>query len=422
MNTQKILKEVLEKVRPPKKDLEFIDKSLKEFIKKVEERKKRFKIDAEIFIGGSYAKRTLIKKRKYDIDIFLRFNKKYSKEDISKLTEKILKNAGKVRKVHGSRDYFQIYISPSLFFEIIPVIKVNKPENAQNITDLSCLHVKYINKKIKSEKFLEEIMIAKAFCYATDCYGAESYINGFSGYSLELLVYYYGDFIKFIRNISKIKDKEIIDIEKLHKKKSSILLDLNGSKLHSPIILIDPTYKQRNTLAALSKETFKEFQKECRNFLKNPSIKMFENRKINVSKLKQKAENKKLDFVIINAETNKQEGDIAGSKLFKFYRHLVKEIEKYFEIKEKYFEYSGSKNARYIFIAKPKKEILIQGPFTEDKMNVKIFKKKNKKTFVKSKRIYSKKKIDFGMEKFLKNWKNENKKLMQDMSIEGFEN
>ena len=39
-------------------------------------------------------------------------------------------------------------------------------------------------------------------------------------------------------------------------------MNLNASKLNSPIILIDPTYKQRNTLAALSNETFENFKKD----------------------------------------------------------------------------------------------------------------------------------------------------------------
>ncbi|OIO61274.1 hypothetical protein AUJ83_05170, partial [Candidatus Woesearchaeota archaeon CG1_02_33_12] len=372
MGIQQILKEVLEKIRPPKEDMDFIKNSLEEFVKKVENRKKKFGVAVEIFIGGSYAKKTLIRKGKYDIDIFLRFDKRYTKENLSKLTEKILKGTGKIKKVHGSRDYFQIYISPSLFFEVVPVLKVNKTKDAQNITDLSYSHVEYINKKIKSKKLLQEIMLGKAFCYATNCYGAESYINGFSGYSLELLIYHYRSFLKFLKNISKIKDKEIIDIEKLHKKKQNVLMNLNSSKLQSPIILIDPTYKQRNALAALSQETFNDFQNECRKFLKNPSLDLFEKRKINEILLKQKAKEKKLEFVAINAKTDKQAGDIAGSKLFKFYRHITKEIKEYFEIKEKYFEYLGEDKGLYVFLVKSKKERIISGPFVEDKTNVKM--------------------------------------------------
>ena len=63
-----------------------------------------------------------------------------------------------------------------------------------------------MNKKVRSKKILDEIKIAKAFCHANNCYGAESYINGFSGYGLELLVYYYGGFLRFIKAVSKMKD------------------------------------------------------------------------------------------------------------------------------------------------------------------------------------------------------------------------
>ena len=188
--------------------------------------------------------------------------------------------------------------------------------------------MKYINKKIKNPKIINEIKIAKAFCYANGCYGAESYVQGFSGYSLELLVYYYGGFFKFIKAMSKIKkEKEIIDIEKHFKNKKNVLLDLNSSKLNSPVILIDPTYMQRNALAALSKETFEKFQEACRNFIKNPSINAFEICKIDIEKVKEKAKRAKREFILLKVKTNRQEGDIGGSKLLKFYNFLGKEIE-----------------------------------------------------------------------------------------------
>jgi tRNA nucleotidyltransferase (CCA-adding enzyme) len=417
METKHILKEVLEKVRPSKEEIDYIERLLKEFTQKIEKEKEKLGIKVEVFIGGSYAKKTLIKKDRYDIDIFLRFDKKYSDKDLSKLTKKLLKNNKKIKLIHGSRDYFQYDISPSLFFEIVPVLKINKTKDAQNITDLSYSHVKYINKKIKSKKILEEIMIAKAFCNSTNCYGAESYINGFSGYSIELLVYYYGGFFKFLKEISKIKKKEIIDIERLHKKKQNILLDLNSSKLQAPIILIDPTYKQRNALAALSEDTFKKFQEDCNKFLKKPTIDLFRGKKIDEDSLKQKAKEKKLEFVLVNIETDRQKGDIAGSKLFKFYKHLVKEIEKYFEIKENYFEYLKNKEGKFILLTKSKKDILIKGPFSKDKINNKLFKKKHKNTFVKKGRIYAREKINFTTKEFVKKWKNQNDKKIKDMGI-----
>ncbi len=414
-----ILAQVLIKVEPPKEELEIIKNSLRDFLEKFDKKVKKLKIDAEVFVGGSFAKETVIKKDYYDLDIFIRFNKKYKNEEISKLTGKILKEFVNVSVVHGSRDYFRIKISPSFFIEVIPVIKVKNPKESENITDLSYSHVKYIKRKIKTKKILDEIKLAKVFCYANHCYGAESYINGFSGYALELLVYHYKGFLKFIRAISKIKDKEVIDIEKHYKNKQTVLMDVNSSKLKSPIILIDPTYKQINALTTLSEETFEKFQKVCKKFLKNPSIKAFEIEKVDLEKIKKQAEKNKFEFILLETKTDKQEGDVAGTKLLKFYKHLESEMKKFFDLKNKGFNYNGKKSARYFFVVKTKKEILIRGPNIKDKKNLIKFKKKHKNTFVKKNRIYSKELIKFNIKNFIDSWKVKNKRKIKEMSIKG---
>jgi len=412
-----ILQEVLEKINPPKTDLDIIKNSLKEFLAKFGKNLKSLKINAEIFIGGSFAKDTLIKKDYYDIDIFVRFDKKYENNKISDLTAKVLKGVKNFSKIHGSRDYFRINIGPSFFIELIPVIRIKNQKQAINITDLSYFHVKYIKRKLKSKKILDEVRFAKAFCYANNCYGAESYINGFSGYSLELLILYYGSFLKFIKAMSKVEDKLIIDIEKHYKNKSQIMMDVNSSKLKSPIILIDPTYKQRNALAALSEETFKKFQRDCKKFLQNPDIKEFELKKIDLEKIKNNAKKRRYEFILIMAETNKQLGDVAGSKLLKFHKHFGYEIGKVFEIKNKGFDYNGKKIAEYFFVVKKRKQIIFSGPRVKDKKNLMTFKKKHKHTFVKSKRIYAKEQVKFNIKEFVKNWKNKNTQKLKEMSI-----
>jgi tRNA nucleotidyltransferase (CCA-adding enzyme) len=412
-----VLKEALERASPPTESLDLIKNSLKDFLEKFEKKLKKLGIGTEIFLGGSYAKNTMIRKKDYDIDIFVRFK---DVKNISALTKKALKGFD-FKTVHGSRDYFQIRITKDIFFEIIPVKKIAKPKDAENITDLSYSHVKYIKKSVKTKQFLDEIRLAKVFCYANNCYGAESYINGFSGYSLELLVYHYKGFLKFIRAMSKIKEKTVIDTEKLHKGKQSVLMDLNSSKLISPIILIDPTYKQRNVAAALSEDTFKNFQKICRKFLKNPSTKAFEYKKIDFDKIRKNAQKKGFESLFLEAKTNRQAGDIAGSKLLKFYRHLNEEIKRFFEVKNKEFDYGDKNSAKYFFAVKSKKEILIAGPITKDKKNVAKFKKKHKKVFMKNGKVYSKDKIDFEIKEFIKKWKLKNRKKMTDMGVVGLD-
>ncbi|MBD3247186.1 hypothetical protein GF378_01040 [Candidatus Pacearchaeota archaeon] len=429
-----VTEKVLARITPPKEDLKFIKDSLKEFISEFKKEIKKQKVNANAFVGGSFAKDTMIKKDVYDIDVFVRFSKEYDDKKLSKLLEKILNSMdtkGKsVEKIHGSRDYFRIKMKEDFFIELVPVAKITNPKQARNITDLSYSHVRYVKNKLKSkEKLKDDIKIAKAFCYGSKTYGAESYINGFSGYALELLIYSYKGFVKFIKAMSNAdigknkekdkKDKIIIDIEKHYKNKKRILMDINASKLGSPIILIDPTYKQRNALAALSYNTFRKFQKACKKFLKNPSEDAFIPEKINVGVVKENAKKKGNEFIEIEAETNKQVGDIAGSKLLKFFRHLKREISRYFDIKESRFEYSKAKTGRYIFTAKSKEEVIIEGPFKKDKKSVQGFKKAHKKAdiFEKKDRIYAKEKIDFALKGFIQDWKKEHKQRMKDMSI-----
>ena len=194
-------------------------------------------------------------------------------------------------------------------------------------------------------------------------------------------------------------------------------MDLNSSKLKSPIILIDPTYKQRNALAALSDETLEKFKKICGKFLKNPSIKTFEIKKTDLEKIKKDAKKKKFEFILLEAKTDKQEGDIAGSKLLKFYNHLNNETEKFFEIKNKGFNYNKKKSARYFFVVKSKGEILHDGPMINDIDNVKRFKKEHPKVFMKNHKVYAKEKIKFNIKKFIEDWKVKNKKKIREMSI-----
>ncbi len=392
-----------------KKKVETFLESLKKILKN---------IDAKIFIGGSFAKGTSIKKEMIDVDIFLRFNKNYTEKEISKLMIYIMKNFKEAKKIHGSRDYLIVSPTKELSLELIPVLSITKPKEAQNITDLSYFHVAYLKKKTKSKKILEEIKLTKAFCTSCGCYGAESFIHGFSGYSLELLIIYYKSFLKLIKEISKKSEKKIvIDIEKKFKKASDIFLDLNGAKLDSPIILIDPTYKYRNVTASLSKETFEKFQKYCKSFLKKPSEKYFRKSVVNLEKIKKEAERKNYEFINIKTTTDKQEGSIAGSKLHKFHKILKTNIERLFYIKKSGFIYDLGKISKNFFVLKRKSELLFSGPFIKDENNVKKFKKRHRRTFEKNGRVYSKEENKWKIKEFINFWEEENKKLFKDMNI-----
>lgn len=413
-----VLKEALEEAKPSEKELADIVKKLNGFLDRLRINFDKFRIDAEIFVGGSFAKKTLIKKEKYDVDIFVRFDKKYADYDISDLTYKALKETGsQIERIHGSRDYFKIDVEPWICFEIVPVMKVSNPKEAMNITDLSYYHVKYINKRLNG-KLADDVILAKSFCHANRVYGAESHIKGFSGYSLELLIQYYKGFMNFVKAIAKSGDEKIIiDAEKHYKNKKQVLMDMNSSKLESPIILVDPTFKQRNALATLSSEVFNRFKAICKDFLKKPDIKFF---KLNYRDLKQvekEARKKGYDFLLMRISTKVQKGAVAGSKLLKFYNLLANTICKYFDIKEKEFYYKNEQNAICFFIAKNKGELEIKGPPMDKAEEVKNFRKKHKKTFVKNKIVYARERIKSNLKKFVIDWDLKNSEITKSMYI-----
>jgi len=414
---KEVLKEEIALIKPSSEELSRIEPELKILIKSIEEKIKKQKISAEIFIGGSFAKKTLIKKEKYDIDIFVRFDKIKDESKLSIILQKLLpKNA---KKIHGSRDYFSLNQeigTISVDFEIIPVIKIKNPLEAKNIMDLSYFHVNYVKKKIaKNPKLADEIKLAKAFVHFQGCYGAESYINGFSGYALELLVIYYKTFVNFIKGIVKNKgEKIIIDSEKFYKNKEAILRGINEAKLSSPIILIDPTFKERNAVAALSEDTFKIFKESCVKFMKKPSYDFFK-KKDNISLLEKKYKNK---LIKINLSTEKQAGDIAGTKLKKFFGFFCSKIERYFEIKERYFEYDEKSNIGKVYLVlNPKKEIIFHGPPVEMEDRLREFKKEHKKVVIKAGKSYAIEKMNLSFDKFLNDFSNKDEKILREMGI-----
>ncbi len=405
---------------PEEETLKRLKKDSSNFKKLLEVEMKSKKIKGEIFIGGSFAKSTLVKKEIYDIDFFVRFEK--TKENISELLEKIIKdisnkNNFQYNKIHGSRDYFRISYSKNYFFEIVPVLKIKRQKEAENVTDLSYFHVKYLKKKLSSKNLINEILIAKQFCMAQGIYGAESYINGFSGYGLECLIIYYRTFEKMAKELSKSKEKIVIDIEKKYKNKNEILICLNQSKLQGPIVLIDPTYKERNVLAALSNESFQKFQESLKNLIKIPNESFFRDKKIKESEVSSLAKKLSGEFLNITIYTDKQKGDIAGTKLRKFSKFLASEISKRFTILKEYFIYNEEQKADVYFIIKPKKEIIRQGPKVSMKKHVSAFKKKNKKTFIKNNIIYAKIENNIPGKEYLSNFHKSREQLLREMGI-----
>jgi len=414
----KILNEQLQEIKPSEDILNKIKKISKKFCEELRIKLDGKEVKADVFVGGSLAKETLVKKDQYDVDVFVRFDKKYDDKKISAILGNVL--GKKAHKVYGSRNYYQLN-KDDILIEVVPVFKIKKPEEAVNVTDLSYFHVNYVLKKLKRNKKLsDEIILAKAFAHAQDVYGAESYIHGFSGYALELVVCYYGNFLKFIKKIVNCdvrkNGKLVIDDARFFKSREEVLREMNKSKLSSPIIIVDPTFKERNALSSLSKETFFKFQNACREFLKNPSSEFFI--KKNVSEDFKKFKNVK----IIKVKTNRQAGNIAGTKSKKFFGFFVYNLKKEFNIKKSGFDYDNEKNvAKFYFVLDSKGEEVVKGPPITNVHNLTKFKKVHAKAFIKKDFAYVKVKHLMNFEEWFSKFLKKEKKVMKGMGVDGVE-
>jgi tRNA nucleotidyltransferase (CCA-adding enzyme) len=426
---EEILNKQLEEVKLSEDELIYLEKLINKTTSAIKERIKKLSIEAEVFIGGSLAKKTLLRKKDYDVDLFIRFNQKYSEEEIKKHFKKIFgfffKIPGeriKITRIHGSRDYFRVKLKSNkhVLIEVVPVVRVSSPIKARNITDLSYFHVYYVNRKIKhfsNKKITDDIILAKSFCQAQNCYGAESYIRGFSGYAIELLILHYKSFKKFLSGISESNGKLIIDSEGKYKDKDDILKTINPSKTLSPVILVDPTFRERNVASSLSEETFSRLKFAAKMFLENPSIDFFQKKRISENFMKRKAKESDGFFSLVEIKTDRQAGDIAGTKLLKFSKFLLSEITKQYDIVESGFEYDGIKRAKIYLILSRKKEIVILGPTLDRKKDVENFKKAHPIWYIEDKRVKCALPTDVPFNDYIKEFNIRNNKIISEMSI-----
>ncbi len=377
MATSKILAEVVERIKPTDKGLL---KDVKDFLSRLNAELKAKGIKAKAVVGGSIAKDTYLA-GDHDCDVFVRFSKIYKDEDLSKLLAKALRKF-KPELVHGSRDYY--HVENGIQYEIVPVFNIKKPSDAVNVTDMSPLHVSWVKLH---PGLNDEIRLAKQFCKAAHVYGAESYIKGFSGHVLDILVIHYGGFMKLLRVSQKWKDKVVVDPEKHYHKDA--LSKLNRSKIDSPIIVIDPVLPERNAAAALSNEKLELFQKAAANFLKLPSAEAFVVREKTLEDIRKEAGKNKLLLLEVVALSGKE--DVVGAKLLKAFQQIRNQLKFYdFDVKKTDWSWDKNKKALFWYIIDRKKLLPLKkwiGPPVSEKERIVSFKEKHKKTFVEKGRV-----------------------------------
>lgn len=261
MNYELILKDI----KPTQEEQDDIDAMSDRLVGFLNETCKNEDIHVKIAVVGSVAKHTALR-GKSDIDIFMAFPLDVSEDT---LKEKGLELAHKCNDAfdgtashhYASHPYVQANIE-GYEVDMVPCYEIEDGSQLKSAVDRTILHTRYVKGHLTPEG-CDEVLLLKRFMDMTGTYGSEFKVGGFAGYLCELLIIKYGSFEETLKAATNWQYGHIIDLEDYG----------TGRQFDDPLIMIDPTDKNRNVGAALRLNKFSEFIQSARNYLSSDNKK-----------------------------------------------------------------------------------------------------------------------------------------------------
>jgi len=277
-NYSLVLNIVLKKVLPKETD----ELRLKNWAKKALEQAKVLgkEYNAIPILAGSITRDTWLP-GKFEFDIFVQFpetfpEKQFESAGLQIGKKLITKLGGKFEIRYAQHPYVSGKVD-GIQIDVVPCYHVGSPEKMRSAVDRTPFHVKYIEENI-NKTLSNEVRLLKQFCLANDIYGADTKTEGFSGYVCELMVIKYKNFLNVLKNCLSWRPGEVLDLKNFYKKED--YGKLRKQFKNHPLILIDPTDKERNTCAALSPKNFFKLKKLATDFLLKPNESFFFGKKL----------------------------------------------------------------------------------------------------------------------------------------------
>ena len=252
-------KAILDDIKPTAEEKQHVDKvslDIMNFLQKTCDEKG---IDAKVALVGSVAKNTALK-GKSDIDIFIAFpldtDKNYLKDKGLELAHLCCDEFGSDAQHHfASHPYVTTEIG-GCEVDIVPCYAIEDGSQLKSAVDRTILHTRYVKENLK-ESQEDEVLLLKRFMAMTGTYGSEFKVGGFAGYLCELLIINYGDFESTLKSAINWKYGHTVDLEGYG----------TAGNFKDPLIVIDPTDKNRNVGAALRLDKMAEFIQSARNYI-----------------------------------------------------------------------------------------------------------------------------------------------------------
>ncbi|MDI6724341.1 MAG: CCA tRNA nucleotidyltransferase [Methanobacterium sp.] len=254
---------VLEVIKPTEEEEEKVRLLSNKLIDIINEIAEDNDINAEAVLVGSVAKGTWLH-GKADIDVFMKFPLDIDEASLKEYGlflgfECAKSMQGKYELRYASHPYVTGFIE-GFDIDFVPCYTIKSADKLKSAVDRTILHTEYIKKNLKEEQ-KNEVLLLKKFMESIHTYGAEFKVGGFSGYLCELLIIYYGSFLGVLKAAAEEwRPNQLIDLQDYG----------TGDIFTEPMVVIDPTDKNRNVAAALTLQKISEFIVASRNFLENP--------------------------------------------------------------------------------------------------------------------------------------------------------
>ena len=285
---------ILKDIKPTEEEQNQIDDMSSRLVNFLKDACKNENIDAKINIVGSVAKHTALK-GKSDIDIFMAFPLSVSVDDLKKnglnLAHKCNDAFGGVAAHHFASHPYVTSEIDGFEVDFVPCYDIEDGSQLKSAVDRTILHTRYVKAKL-TEEGCDEVLLLKKFMDVTGTYGSEFKVGGFAGYLCELLIIKYGSFEETLKQASQWKFGHVIDLE-----------DYGTSQLfNDPLIVIDPTDKNRNVGAALRLNKLSEFIQSARNYINSNNKKDYFyplEKQLNKDEILNEFKNRGSDLIVI---------------------------------------------------------------------------------------------------------------------------
>ncbi len=265
-----------------KKVNDYIERKTEVIKPKKEEREKLIKVDetvsrnveeviqimgyqdkiAYVEMQGSYAKGTDLTGNS-DLDLFVIFNKNVPRDEFEKIGLEIGKKALKDYKPYtryAEHPFTEAFVG-DVEIQIVPAYDISlediKNQKLLSATDRTPHQTRFMNEAL-SEEQKTDVRLLKNFMKESRTYGSDQKIQGFSGYSAEVLIHELGSFentLNFFADFEKGKQ-----------------LGTSSQKHTTAFAIADPIDPHRNLVSAFSDQKIARMIKTSREFLKTGKI------------------------------------------------------------------------------------------------------------------------------------------------------